>query len=73
MCKRKAKPLTAKRDRQVYINAEDVVMFCSIRCAANYGLLWGVLSIEQAEHFCQVTKEWEVIGQSNCRHCGGDE
>lgn len=73
MCHRKPKPLTAERDGSIYVNAENVVMFCSLKCAANFALLWGVHSILDGNHFCQVTGEWEVIDQMNCRHCGGDE
>ena len=46
LCKeRLAVPLTAERkgidgiDR-VYVNAQNVRVFCTVRCAANYGLLF---------------------------------
>lgn len=69
MCHRKPKKLTASRDGEVYVNAENVVMFCSVRCAANYGLLWGVPAIEQDSHFCEVSGEWEVLPKEECNEC----
>lgn len=69
MCKRKPKPLTAERDGSVYVNAEQVVMFCSVKCAANYALLWGVPAILDTEHFCQKTGEWEPIAGYECHRC----
>lgn len=74
MCKNKRpKKLTAKEGDRVYINAENVIMFCSMRCAANYGLLWGVPEIESNYHFCPVTNEWEMVGKRECNQCGEDQ
>jgi hypothetical protein len=73
MCvKRRPRKLTASRDGTYYTNAKDVVMFCSLRCAANYGLLWGTPEIENNFHFCPVTEEWETIGRNECHKCNGE-
>lgn len=72
MCHRRPKPLTAERDGSVYVNAQRLVMFCSVRCAANYGLLWGVPEIEQYSHWCQKTCKWEPIEKENCHRCRKD-
>lgn len=70
MCrKRRAIKLTASRDGQVYVNARDVVMFCSLRCAANHGLLWGVPEIDNTDHFCYATGQWEQGAGYECLEC----
>jgi hypothetical protein len=69
MCHRAPRPMTAHRDGDVYSNAVDVVLFCSIRCAANYGLLWGVPAVFDNEHYCEVDGQWLPIPASDCSHC----
>jgi hypothetical protein len=66
---RRAVPLTATRDGYVYENAQNVVMFCSFRCAANYGLLWGAPAIVENEHFCKESDRWEMRPAFQCSHC----
>jgi hypothetical protein len=61
-----AKPLTAKRGENIYINAVDVILFCSIRCAANYGLLW--FDIE-GQHWCEKLNKWMSCEKSRCSEC----
>lgn len=70
MCeKRPARRLTARRDGQVYVNAEGVLLFCSLRCAANYALLWGAAQVHEAFHFCKASKSWECVAQDECDEC----
>jgi len=67
MCKRKpSKPLTACLGDEVYIHAEGVNLFCSLRCAANYALLWGAESIVLSHHFCMATGDWEYVAWHDC-------
>ncbi len=75
MCEiRPAKPLTAKRDGSFYTNAQDVVTFCSYRCAANYALLWGVHAIEDHAHFCPSQEKWiQCAREFECPHCNESE
>lgn len=70
MCRtRRAKALTADRDGSIYVNAQNIVMFCSLKCAANYGLLWGTPAILQSEHFCPALEEWIDGLRSECGEC----
>lgn len=70
MCeKRRAKPLTARRDGDYYVNAQDIVLFCSMKCAANYALLWGAPEIMGCHHFCSTTRKWEMCEESECFEC----
>ena len=70
MCeKRPVKKLTATRDGDYYVNAQDIEMFCSFKCAANYGLLWGAPAIEQSQHFCPKTNKWEMCAEYECDQC----
>jgi hypothetical protein len=69
MCSRKAKALTAGRDGSTYCNAQNVVLFCSVRCAANYGLLWGFPEVVDHWHFCAQTNEWECVEADACLKC----
>jgi hypothetical protein len=70
MCeKRPARKLTAERDGSEYVNARDVVMFCSVRCAANYGLLWGTPEILENHHYCPTAKEWRPCPADECHEC----
>ncbi len=70
MCREKrAKALSAVVRGKVYVNARNVVMFCSVRCAANYGLLWGVPEVFNAFHWCQKVQEWVGHDSFDCDHC----
>jgi hypothetical protein len=72
MCKEKrAKPLSASKGGRVYINAQNVILFCSVRCAANYGLLWGAPEVENNWHFCPVSQKWEAVEMTDCLDCKG--
>ena len=51
-----------------YVNAQDVVTFCSVRCAANYALLFND-EISDSIHFCPVKGDWVHCGDSECRDC----
>lgn len=74
MCKtRRARKLTAGRDGQVYVNAQDVVVFCSVRWAANYGLLWGSEEIENNWHWCPIEGDWVACQSHECsKRCERD-
>lgn len=70
MCERRAKSLTAQRDGKVYRNAKNIVLFCSIRCAANYALLWGKPAIDQHAHFCSKDNQWNIVCSAfECLDC----
>lgn len=70
MCReRPVKKLTARRDNYYYVNAQDIEMFCSLKCAANYGLLWGAPAIDQGYHFCPKTNKWEFGIEDECNQC----
>lgn len=67
MCKKaKAKPLTAKEGDRIYVNAQNVKLFCSVRCAANYALLWFDYS---CNHWCQYSNQWEMCEEYVCKKC----
>ena len=69
MCHRPSRPLTASRDGSIYVNAENVVLFCSVRCAANYGLLWGAPAVFADEHYCTESGGWKQCSKSDCNYC----
>ena len=74
MCKKKpVKKLTATLGNSVYINGRDILIFCSMRCAANYGLVWGAAEVESCQHFCSVTGEWVHCDKSECDKCVMEE
>lgn len=69
MCRtRPARPLAAARGRVIYLDGQNVVLFCSVRCAANYALVYSRLHIEDGYHFCAATQEWEPIAQHECEN-----
>lgn len=69
MCHRRPRPLTAHRDGEFYVNAENVVLFCSVRCAANYGLLWGGPAVSCNEHYCPSADAWKPTPVDTCPDC----
>lgn len=68
MCReRPAKKLTGKtRDGRIYKNATNVVVFCSLRCAANYALLYSDMN---SWHFCPASNQWIACFDYECDEC----
>jgi hypothetical protein len=74
MCERPAKRLTAHQNGNVYVNGQDVVLYCSVRCAANYGLLYGAAEVNEGDwHFCPFANKWEACSPDDCEHCAPQE
>lgn len=65
---RAARSLTAERDGRVYSNGENVVAFCSLRCAANQALVWANMDMDGSWHWCDSANEWSPCEQASCSH-----
>lgn len=65
MCRESpVKKLTGEsKDKQIYVNAEKVEIFCSKRCAANYGLLFNDVQSGDVE-WDEKSEDWEYTGNN---------
>lgn len=64
MCrKRPARALTGTRDGMIYVNAVGIVMFCSLKCAANHALIWAP---EEQVHWCPISNDWVHCAPEDC-------
>ncbi len=72
MCERRsARPLTAKEVGGIYVNLERVILFCSVRCAANYALTRSAPQILESHHFCPWAGKWQPDLIDDCHVCQG--
>lgn len=69
MCRKiPAKKLSAYKGRNRYVNGQNVTMYCSVRCAANWALIWHVDHTEDM-HVCPATGKWEHCSEEDCIDC----
>ena len=61
----------ARKLKSVYVNAAEEPIFCSLRCAADWALLW-VKDLD-APIWCEEHRRWGNAGNSACCDVGESE
>jgi hypothetical protein len=60
-----ARVLSAKRGKNFYVHGRDKLAFCSVRCAAN----WGLLHALEDWHWCLRNDHWVACPEDECEDC----
>lgn len=73
LCRRRpARRLTARDGTEVYTYAQNVKMFCSQRCAANWALIYA-RDYTEGLHWCPKQAKWAYCYAAECEFCRCDD